>query len=823
MLNVLTQDVTCTDGNDGSIDLQHSGGVGPYTYQWNNGMTSQDLNSLNVSLYSVLVTDDNGCQETIQANINQPSNPLVLSENHIDVSCFGDASGSIDLIVNGGTSPYSFNWSNTQSTEDITNLTPGSYTVVVVDNDNCTEDLSVDIIEPLSPLSISETHVDALCVATQTGSIDITVGGGSPGYTYNWSNGQSTQDVNLLMAGIYDVVVTDSKGCQISTSVSILDPSTSISATANVSDVTCHGDADGEVDLLVTGGNPSYSFNWNNSATTEDLIGLDVGNYHVTITDDIGCQFFLSIDIVQPLAPLSIDSLITDVVCHGASTGAIDIITSGGTLPYSYNWNNSSTNEDLINVSAGFYSVQVTDDNGCFVSADMDVNHLNSELIVLVDNYSDVSCYLGDNAFIDLLVSGGVPSYNFLWNNGQTSQNISNLTAGNYVLNIEDDLGCITTFSMDIDQPDTLLYFDSLISHVNCFGGSDGEINLNVLGGTFPYTYSWSNSATTSSINGLDSGTYSVIITDDNGCKDSMQVDILQPNSPLIVDASTTSPPCYGLNGGSIDVTVNGGTSPYTFFWNTSSNQTSEDQVNLYAGLYQLSVTDDNNCVFFMAIDLIEEFDTLIVNAVIEDVSCFGFNDGSIQLNISGGATPYNLTWNDLSNDLNRDLLYAGTYDIQLTDSNGCEVNASYLVNQPEELNASFDFDASSGCAPLTVNFTNTSQGSSSFCEWTLGNGDTITDCGDISYTFNQPGCYDISLLTSINSECFDKVNMNQVICVHPNPSASFHATSSYVDFFSGEQSFLNTSVNATTYEWFWRCFSGFYRGSSNALLSIRS
>jgi len=802
LLNTIAQNVTCTDGNDGSIDLQLSGGNTPYTYLWSNSMTSQDVNSLSVSTYNVVVTDDKGCKDSILTDINQPINPLSLTETHVDVDCHGGSTASIDLFVNGGAFPYTFDWSNSQTSEDIINLLPGVYSVVVTDNDNCVEDLTVNIDQPLSPLSVSETHVDALCIATQTGSIDLTVSGGTPGYLYNWSNGQTSEDVNLLFAGIYDVTIIDDNGCQISSSISIIDPSSSITATSNINDVSCHGFADGEIDLTVTGGNPIYVFDWSNSSTSEDLSGLDIGNYYVTITDDIGCHFFLSVDITQPLAPLEIDSIITDVVCFGDNTGAIDIITSGGTLPYTYNWNNSSTTEDLLNIPAGFYSIQVIDDHGCNVSADMDVNHIHPELVVVVDSYSDVSCYQGDDAYINVIVSGGMPAYTLLWNNAQTSQNISNLAAGNYVLNIEDDLGCTTTFAMDIDEPDTLIYFDPIISHVNCYGGNDGEIFLNVNGGTAPYFYDWSNSSNSAAINSLNSGVYSVVVTDFLGCQDSMTIDITQPLAPLVVTATTDAPPCYGLPGGSIDVSVDGGTFPYTYFWNVSQNQTSQDLSNILAGQYQLSVTDDNNCVFFLLVNLDEEFDTIIVSSVINDVSCFGYNDGSIDLDITGGALPYSVTWNDAVTDLDRDSVVAGIYDIQIIDDNGCEVLANYIVNQPDELDASFDFDVSSGCLPLTVNFTNTSQGTSSFCEWSFGNGDVINDCGNVSYTFDQPGCYDISLLTMINSECYDEINLNEVICVHPNPTAQFNTSNSMIDFYSGELSFINTSINATSYEW---------------------
>ncbi|MAO32007.1 MAG: hypothetical protein CL824_00735 [Crocinitomicaceae bacterium] len=803
-LNAVAQNVVCYDGIDGSIDLQVSGGVFPYTYIWSNGLTTQDISSLPVDLYEVIVTDDNGCVDSVELNVNQPINPLTLSETHFDVFCFGDASGSIDLNIVGGTFPYNVNWDNGQATEDIIGLTTGNYSVVVIDDNNCEEHLVVNISEPLSPLSLSETHIDALCVATETGSIDLTISGGTPNYSFIWSNGETTEDIDDLMAGSYDVDVIDDNGCSISSTINIVDPSTSISATANVNHVSCHGLMDGVIDLTVTGGNPGYSYDWNNSSTLQDISNLSEGNYYVTITDDIGCQFFISVDIVQPLAPLSIDTIITDVVCFNSNTGAIDLIVSGGSLPYSYDWNSGVyLTEDVNNINAGTYSVQVTDDNGCFISADVDVDHLNPEIIITLDSHKDVSCHQGDDAYINVNVVGGVPSYNFSWNNNAwNTQNISNLSHGQYSLVVTDIIGCSASFIMDIDEPVAPLSLNPLVNHVNCFGGDDGSISLNVSGGTTPYTYNWNSLPPIGNPTDLNAGNYSVDVVDFNGCVDSFTVDITEPNSPLIVTAETSSPLCYGTASGSIDITVNGGTAPYSYLWNVSQNQNDQDLIDIHSGTYDLNVTDDNNCVFFLSVDLLDEFDPIEVISTITPITCFGFDDGSIELDISGGNAPYQLMWNDANNDQNRYSLNAGLYSVSITDDNGCELLSDFILDQPEELNASFAYDVSSGCAPLTVNFSNTSQGISNLCLWSFGNGDTINGCSDLSYTFDQPGCYDISLLTMVNSECYDDIVLDEVICVYPNPTASFQSATPTVDYYSGELSLLNNSINATSFEW---------------------
>ncbi|MBK6821437.1 MAG: SprB repeat-containing protein [Bacteroidetes bacterium] len=309
------------------------------------GATAQrrkNLNSLSVGSYTVTVTDGNGCTATLSIAIAEPL-ALVLSETHTDVLCNSGTTGTIDLTVSGGILPYGYNWSNGSTTEDLGGLSVGNYTVTVTDGNGCTATLSIAIAEPVA-LALSETHTDVLCNSGTTGTIDLTVSGGILPYGYNWSNGSTTEDRGGLSVGNYTVTVTDGNGCTATLSIAIAEP-VALALSETHTDVLCNGGTTGTIDLTVSGGILPYGYNWSNGSTTEDLGGLSIGNYTVTVTDGNGCTATLSIAIAEPVA-LVLSETHTDVLCNSGTTGTIDLTVSGGILPYGYNWSNGSTTEE---------------------------------------------------------------------------------------------------------------------------------------------------------------------------------------------------------------------------------------------------------------------------------------------------------------------------------------------------------------------------------------------------------------------------------------------------------------------------------------------
>ncbi|MDO8969808.1 MAG: SprB repeat-containing protein, partial [Saprospiraceae bacterium] len=279
-----------------------------------------------------------------------------------NVTCNGEANGAITNTVSDGQPPYTYVWSNGATTQNLSNLGPGTYTVTVTDANMSTGTASANITQPAA-IVLSTTQVNLLCNGASTGSIDLMVSGGIPGYTYNWGGGITTQDRSNLAAGTYTVTVTDASNCTKTISASITQP-TAIVLTETHVNVLCNGQSNGSIDLSVSGGTPAYTYNWGGGITTQDRSNLAAGTYTVTVTDANSCTKTLSASITQPSA-LVLSTTQVNVLCTGNATGSIDLTVNGGTPAYSYNWTGGITTQDRSNLASGTYTVTVTDANNC--------------------------------------------------------------------------------------------------------------------------------------------------------------------------------------------------------------------------------------------------------------------------------------------------------------------------------------------------------------------------------------------------------------------------------------------------------------------------
>ncbi len=684
--------VSCHGGSDGAAATSVSGGTAPYSYLWSNGATTSGLSGLSAGTYTFTVTDANGCSQSSSASIGQPASALSGSlTTSGNVSCFGGSDGSIDVTASGGTAPYSYAWNNGATTQDISGLSAGSYSLVITDDNGCTFAMSaITIGQPAAALSATAgSSVDVSCFGGHDGSINLSVSGGTQPYAYSWSNGATSEDVSGLPAGSYSVVITDANGCTTElNSLVIGQPAAALSAAASsTSNVLCNGGSSGSIQLSVSGGTLPYSFVWSNGATSEDISGLSAGTYDVTVTDANGCVANAAgITISEPAAALAAGAIPADVNCHGDATGAIDLTVSGGTAPYAYQWSSGENSQDLNNITAGNYSVTVTDANGCTTAqASITVSQPAAPLTGNATTTQNVSCNSGANGAITLSVSGGTPGYTYSWSNGGTTQDISGLNAGTYVVTITDANGCTSNTSSTVSQPAGSLNSSiSASQDVSCNGGTNGSINLAVAGGTTPYSYNWSTGATSQNIAGLSAGTYTVTIADANGCLNILSGVISQPAAPLSTSVSASSDvSCFGGSDGNIDLTVSGGTAPYSYQWN--SGATSQDIFGLSAGSYSVVVTDANGCTIAQSSIIVSEPAAALngIASASSAVSCYGGNDGAVSLNVSGGTAPYTYQWNNGSASQNISGLATGSYTVSITDANGCTASAQASVSQP--------------------------------------------------------------------------------------------------------------------------------------------
>jgi gliding motility-associated-like protein len=702
----IVTDVNCNAGNDGAVDVSVGGGTLPYNYSWNNGATTQDLSDLTAGTYTLTVTDGRNCASVEPYTVNQPANPLALSATFTDVNCFDGADGSIDVTTTGGTPGYTYLWtSNGQgvlpfTTEDLTNLSADTYTIIATDVNGCTEQLTQVIDEPNAPLSSTPVLVDILCFGNATGSIDPGIAGGTTPYTYNWSTGSTANSLSGLPAGTYTLDLSDANGCTDQYTYTLTEPTAALTVTLAETDVLCFGDATGVVDATVTGGTTPYSFAWNSGATTEDLNNIVAGTYDIIVTDANLCTATAAVTVDQPAAPLALSTTVVDVDCFGNSTGSIDLTVTGGTVGYEYDWTNggfvllSDTSQDLTNIPADDYTVFVTDANGCQETITATITEPAAPLALsgIVD---DVNCFGTNDGAIDAAITGGTVPYTYSWSNGATTEDITAIPAGTYTLTITDDNGCTISETWDVIQPAAPLNIDLFATAVDCNGESTGEIDATVTGGTMPYDYSWSNGEVTSDIENIPAGIYTLTVTDAQGCVAFTGITVDEPPlltiTPVITDAS-----CFGYSDGQIQINVAGGVQPYYFNWGNQNevllNNPSETITGLSASDYFVRVRDENGCITEQTLTVGEPTPFFATNLV-TDALCNGSPDGAIDMTVVGGTTPYTYQWSDgqvIEDPIN---LISGFYTYEFTDDQGCIITDSVFVGQPDEIQVTYFID----------------------------------------------------------------------------------------------------------------------------------
>ena len=675
-------DVLCKSDSTGSIDLSVNGGIPPYSFAWNTGDTTEDISTLPAGMYSVVVQDSNGCSNSDSVLINQPAFPISLTGTPGNTTASGFLNGTIITIASGGAIPYNYMWSNGSTTNNLNHLAPGTYSVTVTDGNGCSA--SRIFVVPLSDtLAITGVVSNVNCNGSLTGAIDITATGGYPPYTYSWNTGSTAEDISSTGPGIYTVTVTDSSGDTISGTYTITEPTLLSGTVTSVKDVTCHGGNDGSVDVTISGGILPYSFSWNTGDTTEDLVNIPAGNDALNVTDLNGCAVMLVAVVKEPPAGLAITvNLVTDVLCHGNSTGAIDISAGGGTPPYIFSWSNGATTEDLSGITSGNYTVTVSDSGGCGNILSVSVNQPSAALNATINTIQDVSCFGGTNGAIDISVIGGTSPYSFTWSNGSTTQDLSGLLTNSYNVSITDSVGCTSLLTAFVAQPPAPLNITVLnITDAKCFNSSDGAIDVNITGGTPSYSFNWSNGGTTEDLAAITSGNYTLTVTDAKGCVNSNSFQVQQPIQSLDLTGTEINPvSCYGQSNGGIYPVTSGGTSPYSYTW--SSGQTTDTISDLSSGTYNLTVNDAHNCTLTQSFSVPQPPSGIQLTPTVVDVICTSNVNGAIYLSVSGGTSPYTYQWSNGAVTRNLTGISPGTYSVIVSDSLGCSINQSIAVNE---------------------------------------------------------------------------------------------------------------------------------------------
>ena len=683
------RDIDCYGDMDGGMDVQITNGVTPFTFNWSDGNTttgssrSVSYNNLPAGNGYVVIEDANNCYSYASYTVKGPKDAVRISSETVEpVTCNGANDGKITIEVHGGTPGYTYSWTTASGGKSVSNVAGGNETVTVTDTKGCQASKTIEMPEP-AILGVQFDVTDVTCFGDSNGVVIVVPQGGTAPYTYSWSNGSTGQTSINWSAGTHSLDLTDANGCFNTFTFTVGGPAQPVAITETINDITCFGFDDGSVSVSVTGGTAPYTYQWSDSNFNQHLsVGTSATNlypsrWNLSVTDDNGCITFANYDVNEPAA-LDFTDTVINVSCFGGSYGGIDISPYGGVVPYNYNWSNGVTSQDNLNVSAGNYSVTLTDNNGCTRSRSYTITQ-PLERLTNVSQQENISCKDADDGTLSVSPRGGTAPYSYLWNTGDTTYGIDSLAPGNYSVTITDALGCQLTESFLITEPDSLIV-TSIMDSVRCHSFSDGRLTAIVSGGTMPYivafgdsNYSRFNTDNSLVFDSLPAAHYYISATDANGCIYLHAVEVLEPDT-LLWEIDSTDVSCFGGSDGAADLLVTGGVKPYFYQWKDTLDMvisTNEDLTNVSAGHYTVQVTDFNSCVIdgyvtILQPDSIQIFDTAY------STTCLENNDGKIEIEVIGGVGGYTYQWSNGEVSQNIMDLASGTYTVEVRDFNNC-------------------------------------------------------------------------------------------------------------------------------------------------------
>jgi len=703
--------VTCYGALNGVATVTASGGTPAYTYTWNTNpvQSGSVATNLNAGVHTVFIEDANNCFQTANITITEPT-MLTNVMTQTNVTILGGNNGAAASNPFGGSGPYTYLWNFGPTTASVNNLFAGSYSVTVTDNLGCSKSDNVLITQPpCNGLIINLFKNNVSCFGGNNGSALAVVSGAVGSYTINWSNGNTGNSASNLIAGNYTVVVTDGNNCSQYINFTITQP-TQLSIGLLPTNVSCNGSANGSIDLTLYGGTYPYSFSWSNGSTAEDLAWLAPGNYSVSVNDANGCSVVASTGIVQP-PPMVVTYTSQNATCINTNNGSISLNVSGGVFPFTYTWSTGAVTQSISNLAGGGYSVMIKDANNCTIGLPL-IIPVGQPDSVQVGSFIVACSVPGSNVTqVTVVPSGGNPgSYQVSFNNGVSYQAAGIYTAvlnngTTYSVVLTDVNNCASLVSDILTIPGEVK-IDSL-AFSKCY--SAGSLTTNVVvfpsgGDNGPFAVSFNNGVSylasgVYSANLSIGSSYSVIVKDNRGCVSAMQV-ISLPTALSATTAITSNYngeniSCFGLTNGSALVSVSGGVGAYTYSWTSVPSQTTAGANNLGAGTYSVTVKDINNCSLTKTVTLTQP--TIVTSTAFvtsnyngQNVSCFGFNDGSASVTANGGTGSYTYTWSTfpVQTSAGASNLSAGVYSVIVTDMNSCSLTATVSLSQPASINS---------------------------------------------------------------------------------------------------------------------------------------
>ena len=705
--------VGCFGGANGNALVSISGGRTPYSYQWGglaNFQTTAMANNLAIGNYSITISDTNGCSLDTVVTITQPNDPLSLSGLKTDVNCYNDSTGSITINPSGGTTPYSYQWTanaGNNMTNMAQNLATGTYSVLVIDSNGCQRDTSIILDQPLAPLSLISTTIDALCAGDSNGSIQVTPSGGTMPFSLQWDSvtgNQTLAHVQNLKVGTYTLTLSDLNGCNFDTSFIVQEPQPLVFGSIITDEVKCKGGNDGSASVLLSGGTTPYNYLWDVNAgfqTNPTAYALGYGSYAISITDLNGCLLDSVVVINEPTDSLRLNTVMIPVNCHNGTDGSATATVTGGTNPYTVDWGINSGNQtglNASNLSSGTYQVIATDSNGCLDTNQVIVTQPNAP-ISLTTSINPVSCNSFSDGSVSVVMTGGTSPCTYQWDvlaGNQTTQMAANLTSGSYAVTVTDINGCMDSSQVQLTEPLPISIYvspdDTVCTEANF------NVFVNAVGGNGVYTYLWNNGLTNRGLHTVrtkNSNVYTISVTDQNNCPgalDSIQITINNIHADSL-SAWATNDVCLG-DTSTLFANYAGGSGVYTYQWSHGLGAGSGPKVvtPISATIYQVTVTDECDS---------KVSDFVVVNMLQAPV-----------------------------------------------------ISTPAIIDE--------------GCGPLTVTFSdNVSNTGNPTYFWDFGDGNTSTDVSP-THTYTNPGTYKILIEKTTSLGCTSKSNGTSVVNVFP-------------------------------------------------------
>jgi len=643
---------------------------------------------------------------------NKFCNPITLDPFIANVTCAGSADGFISITASGGTAPFTYLWNNGGTISSIVDLNEGNFTVTVKDALQCEHTETFNITEPL-PLIANLTVANETYYQTNDGSVATNPSGGTPPYTYSWSNGTTTANQNNLPPGNYTLTLTDAAFCTITESIEILPIDCSnVNLTVSSTNETYFQNNDGTAVATVTGGILPYTYNWSNGTNSTLADNLSPGNYTLNVTDAVGCSLNDTFDIA-PITCNTLSATITSTneTTFQANNGTANVSVGGGISPYTYNWSNGANTASINNLAADTYTAQITDAVGCVLNKTTTLNSVDCSAVSLVINSNNQTYYQTNDGTAEALFTGGTAPLLYDWSNETNSNIITNLAPGNYDLTATDSKGCSLTEQVTI-EPVNCSSFDVSLNKTDetYYQTNNGTATAIASGGVTPYTYNWSNGANSAAVSNLAPANYSVEVIDAIGCPKNQTLNIAAITCNTVsLQLSRTNETNYQANDGTAQAIVNGGQTPYTYNWSNGAIANELDE--LAPGTYTVEITDVAGCTLSKSIDI----DAITCNAFAVEVSqqpesCFGESDGSLNItNMNGGTAPYSINWSNGKTGITNNNLTQGNYTLNLTDAKGCPfvqdymVSGSSAISTTQNITPASDFIQYDGSIDLTV------------------------------------------------------------------------------------------------------------------------